>query len=231
MTISDDECEAAITGKEQSPDDLIFDYVPNAELGDVFAGKCAGSCYEELFANDIMCLPEGGDGAYEMFALKCRGCFREFDVHESENMHRFIRHCLRDCDTYQLQMIAKQCDVCQRYCADAAALVKHQTAVGSACNLTVTKDRTETADNPSIPSSGLSRRTTIEKVKAPDDETEVITIGDSSDPSIPRLAGVCYDYVPDESAGDVVKRNGTGTTIESTKCKGCGTVFSTLTIR
>lgn len=82
--------------------------------------------------------------------------------------------------------------------------------------------------------AGPSRRTTIQIVKdnsEPEKVPEVVTIADTSDPSVPRLAGVCYDYVPDESAGDVVTWSQTVATIVSAKCKGCGSLFPTMTVR
>ena len=160
----------------------------------------------------------------------------EFVIQGSAGIRPFVRHCLRDCDAYQLQGIAAHCDVCRRYCMDDAALVKHRTSAGSSCPLP-DAPHSDPDVVPLSPVPGPSRQTTIEVASDPfvrnvaaKQPEVVITISDTS-PSTPRLDGVCYEYEPDESAGDVVVWSGTNTTIESTVCKGCHSVFPTLNAR
>lgn len=172
----------------------------------------------------------------DLVLAKCRGCMREFGIEGNADMRQFVQHCLRGCDAYQLQAIAAQCDVCRRYCMDDAALVKHRTSPDSRCPL---PDSSHTKSDvvPLSPVAGPSRCTTIEVVsdpvvrgKAGNEPTDVITISDNR-PATPRLDGVCYEYVPDATTGDVVVWSGTSETIEATVCKGCQQVFPTLQTR
>lgn len=167
---------------------------------------------------------------------RCRGCQREFVISDMHEIRQLVHHCLRDCELYQIQAFAAQCGICHRYCMDDATLVKHRTSIGTKCALPDFSGSDAEVLNLS-PVPGPSRTTTIEAVRdfdAPatsNNEPPVIDLASCDRPSTPRLDSVCYEYVPDETTGDVVVWSGTCKTIESTVCKGCHKVFATLTAK
>ena len=141
-----------------------------------------------------------------------------------------MQHCLLQCDSYQLQGIAVQCDVCFRYCLDAASLVKHRTTPGACCMLLDDENEhklTAGAEAEVVQLVSSSAASANNGRGA----SEVIVIPPDSVSVGPRLGSTCYEYVPDEAAGDVVTWSGTSTVIESAICKGCRSRFPTASVR